>query len=112
MKNFLLKIKDIFNRGKSSKVSYAKNGIDPKKDWSNLLLFIIIFFFSVSIFSYYIYFLIDRGTFVKIPEEVTKKDVSIDTILLNKLYEGINTREASSTELKSGNVKIPADPSI
>lgn len=111
MSELINKFKSWYESLRTSKVSFEKKGINPKKDWNRIL---IVTFVTVSLLaglSFYFYVEVDNGTFFSVEGEEESAEIKINNVLLKKIVEDINNREKSLMEIKEGK-SVPANPSI
>ncbi len=106
------KFKKIANRffGRGVRTSEAK-AINPRRDWNIILGCFVLIFILLIIFSYYIYWKIDKGGFF-----VTSigNESPIETIDRSELKKIINYYETKSQLFQEIKVKKPEviDPSL
>ncbi len=111
MSSLLQKIKLIFDKLKTAKVSYERHIINPKNDWMILLTTTFIVLCIMVVVSFYFYTQIDQGKFFMTEAIDKTKEIKIDTSLLKKTVDDINLRENLSTKIRDNRPNI-ADPSL
>ena|SRR3989344_5031315 len=111
MNSLLQKIKLVFSKIKSTKVSYGRRNINPKNDWAILLMLVSIILCVLVVVSFYFYTQIDQGKAFNTVGEGTSKLIKVDATLLKKTVDDINFRESLNLQIESNKPNV-ADPSI
>ena len=109
--SLLKKIKVFGKKTSSENFSYARLGIMPAHDWALIFSVTLVSLFSIGIFSYYIYVLVNNGTLVTVPDTNNSTQITIDTNLLKKVSTDIATRDARRGELEAHG-SATTDPSL
>ena len=111
MKAFLQQIKGLWGKINIRKVSYAKPGARPVRDW-NILLSTTFFLLLISAFlAFYFFNQINAGTLFVVSPSDANKNIVLDNKLLKKTVDEINERQTFFDAVKSGSITHP-DPSI
>ena len=110
MTDYLNKIKNLFKKITTKKISYEKKGVMPAYDWVNILVVSQLVIVIMVAFSFYFYIKINRGDFFGVTIDNTTNETTIDPNLFDKTLNDLNRRAESSDSLSS--INIPKDPSL
>lgn len=105
------KIKNWYKGMREPKITFERKGIRPNKDWNRIIFSSFFIICILGGMAFYFYLEVDKGTFFSIPEEEMISEVKINNNLLNKVIDGVNSRENDLREIKVSK-KAPENPSI
>lgn len=111
MGNLLQKIKGYFRKGEVKHVSYIREGIHPRHDWTMAFLGFILCLCIIASISAYFYIQIDGGKLFTKTVEDAAGGTNINSKLLQKTVDDIKARETRLNDLKENKIKTP-DPSL
>ena len=111
MSRLFQKIKGLYGKIHITHLSYEKRGMRPKHDWKILLVTSCIVLLLMTFFSFYFYTRISQGRLFVVTKNNSGKEVTINSILLQKIVNEIKLREESLHAIKQNKV-VPSDPSL
>ena len=91
--------------------SYSGEGIKPERDWRILLTFGFFSLIITMLFSFYFYKQISAGKLFTIEQDITKKEVKINSAMFKKVIDDVRLREETLLEIKQ-NKSIPPNPAL
>lgn len=105
MKDLSQKIKVFYAGLIKKKETYQRHAIKPTRDWTILLIASSIIFVILAMFAFYVYLQIMDDKLFVAKDRIVIKEEKINTGLLSKTIEDINTRETLTNSLKGNSVK-------
>ena len=111
MSDLIQKIKNLFNKAKTPKISYVRAGVRPLRDWRIMLSAVFICLFVTAAFAFYFYTQIDNGSLFSSPASDVVGGPKINPTLLKKIVDDSIARESSRLEIQNSK-PIPSDPSL
>ena len=111
MKNFLKKIKTLFDKIKTNHVSYTKDGIYPSRDWKIIVLSVGFTLIVLAIGTFYFFIQIKKGKLFTVPDKDSIGQMTINNDLLKKVVDEIKLRELNLSKIKKNKI-TPPDPSL
>lgn len=111
MNDLLQKIEAWYDKIKTAGASYQRRGIRPMSDWKIIISTTFIVFCIVASVAFYFYTQIDEGVIFLVQEDASQKAVKLDTTLLKKAVDDMQSRETSLSKIKQ-NKTAPGDPSL
>src|SRR3989338_2224417 len=111
MNDFSKQIKYWFSKYLSRPPSYESKSLKPKRDWVILLSASCIVLLSLGVFALYFYIEVSHGRLFIVSQDEFNRKAKINTPLLNKTVEDINTRATRMADMKVNSINVP-DPSL
>lgn len=108
MSDLIHKIKSFFKTSRNTKTFNESGHIRPSRDWKIILVISFLVVCALSLFSFYFYTEIEKGTFFKIESADSLNDVKINNPLLKKIIENLNGRERALENIKNKTIIIPS----
>ncbi len=105
------KIKIWYDKLRTTPAPIERSGISPKRDWRILLVSTVVLVCMIGGISLYFYIQINKGQLFVTVRDNTEKEITIDSVLLEKTINDINIRKITLEDIKQ-NKSIPPDPSI
>jgi|SRR3989344_7221846 len=110
MIDLLKETKLFYSKITKKEETYERRAIRPAQDWLALLVISFVVFCLLVLFASYFYLQIREDKLFTINKDDMLKETKLNTSLLQKTINDINTREELTSNLKNG--VTPPDPSI